>query len=51
MIIAERSGRRRQSPSVLGGESQGLGTQDISVPDPHLEMGGRGGAGLPKIFL
>ena len=28
-LIAELSGRRRQSPSVLGGEGQSLGTQDI----------------------
>ena len=29
MLIAELSGRRRKSPSVLGGEGQSLGTQDI----------------------
>ena len=41
------------SHSVLGGESQGHGTQDIPVPDPHLEMGGGGGGALvpPKYFF
>ena len=29
LLIAELSGRRRPLPSVLGGESQSLGTQDI----------------------
>ena len=29
MIIAEVSGRSRQSPIVLGGEGQSLGTKDI----------------------
>ena len=29
MIIAELSGRRRQSPIVLGGEGQSLGTKDV----------------------
>ena len=28
MIIGEPSGRHRQSPLVLGGEGQGLGTKD-----------------------
>ena len=29
MIIEELSGRHRQSPIVLGGEGQSLGTKDI----------------------
>ena len=29
MIIAEVSGMHRQSPSVLGGEGQSLGTKEI----------------------
>ena len=31
MIIAEASERRRKSPIVLGGESQGLGTKDLGT--------------------
>ena len=29
LIIAELSGRHRQSPIVLGGEDESLGTKDI----------------------
>ena len=39
MIIAELSGRCRQSPIVLGGEGQSLGTKDalsIGPVDTHL---------------
>ena len=38
MIIAELSGRCRQSPIVLGGEGQSLGTKDalsIGPLDTH----------------
>ena len=38
MIIAELSGRCRQSPTVLGGEGQSLGTKDalsIGPLDTH----------------
>ena len=38
MIIAELSGRHRQSPIVLGGEDQSLGTKDtlsIGPVDTH----------------
>ena len=38
MIIAELNGRRRQSPIVLGGEGQSLGTKErlsIGPLDTH----------------
>ena len=35
LIIAELSGRHRQSPIVLGGEDQSLGTKDTLSIGPH----------------